>query len=132
MRRPPIVIAFVSAPVRLTLLTINHTPLLAVCKVPASVPKEEPRLQRASRATQRCNRSSSPPASRTGSILFALVSAPVDKLALPPLPCSMPLVLSLLYNQIGDEGALALAAILKETNITALRCAGAPERLAPS
>ena len=44
----------------------------------------------------------------------------------------MPLVLSLLYNQIGDEGALALAAILKETNITALRCAGAPERLAPS
>jgi len=37
----------------------------------------------------------------------------------------MPLVCSLLFNQIGDEGALALAAILKETNISALRCAAA-------
>ena len=35
----------------------------------------------------------------------------------PPIPCS------LAYNKIGDEGASALAAILKETQITELMCA---------
>jgi len=34
---------------------------------------------------------------------------------------------SLGYNQIGDKGACALAAILKETQITKLRCTAAPE-----
>ena len=32
------------------------------------------------------------------------------------------------YNQIGDKGASALAAILKETMISNLKCAAAPER----
>ena len=32
-------------------------------------------------------------------------------------------------NRIGDEGATALAAILKETMITHLKCAAAPECL---
>ena len=36
-------------------------------------------------------------------------------------------VCSLLGNRIGDEGASALAAILKETKITDLKCAAAPE-----
>ena len=38
----------------------------------------------------------------------------------------MPLAHSLDYNEIGDEGASALAAILKETQITHLECAAAP------
>ena len=33
---------------------------------------------------------------------------------------------SLGHNQIGDEGASALAAVLKETQITKLLCAAAP------
>ena len=37
----------------------------------------------------------------------------------PPTPCS------LAYNKIGDEGASALAAILKETQISNLECAAA-------
>jgi len=31
------------------------------------------------------------------------------------------------YNDIGDEGATKLAAVLKETNIADLKCAAAPE-----
>ena len=37
-----------------------------------------------------------------------------------PIPCS------LYNNHIGDEGASTLAAILKETKITDLKCAAAP------
>ena len=58
-------------------------------------------------------------------IVFAFVSAPVDTLALLHIP-ALPLVCSLGWNSIGAEGASALAAILKETQITTLRCA-APE-----
>ena len=36
---------------------------------------------------------------------------------MPPLACSIG------YNHIGHEGASALAAILKETQITTLQCA---------
>ena len=49
----------------LTLLTTSHTPLLAVCKTTASVPREQPLSPRASRATRRCNRSSRPLGART-------------------------------------------------------------------
>ena len=42
------------------------------------------------------------------------------------LTVSHPLVHSLKGNEIGDEGASALAAILKETQITHLKCAAAP------
>ena len=51
------------------------------------------------------------------------MSAPVDTRLLslpPPIPCSLG------YNQIGVEGASALAAVLKETMITNLKCAAAP------
>ena len=41
---------------------------------------------------------------------------------LPPIPCSLG------YNNIGVEGASALAAILKETKITTLECAAAPAK----
>ena len=59
------------------------------------------------------------------------VSAPVDTLLtrllshrVPPPP----LAYSLAQNEIGDEGASALAAILKETQITKLMCAAAPPK----
>ena len=50
----------------LTLRTTKHSSALAVCDITASVPKEEPRLQRASRATQHCKCSSKPTGTRTG------------------------------------------------------------------
>jgi hypothetical protein len=56
--------------------------------------------------------------------VFAFLSAPIDKLALSlpqPIPCSLGV------NGIGVEGASALAAVLKETMITHLECAAAPE-----
>ena len=40
---------------------------------------------------------------------------------------TLPLARSLEGNNIGDQGASALAAILKETKITELECAAAPE-----
>ena len=46
--------------------------------------------------------------------------------ALSPSP-SRPSLGSLYGNNIGDEGASALAAVLKETKITNLKCAAAPE-----
>ena len=61
-RRPFIVFAFVSAPID----TAHHSPpkpTHAVLLSTSSVPKEEPRSQRVSRATRRCNRSSKPPTS---------------------------------------------------------------------
>ena len=53
--------------------------------------------------------------------MFAFVSAPADTRLLPPIPCSLG------YNEIGDEGASALAAVLKETMITNLKYAPAPQ-----
>ena len=56
---------------------------------------------------------------------------PLTRLPSHTIPAP-PLIRSLDRNQIGDEGALALAAILNETKITKLRCAAAPECLVPS
>ena len=81
-------------------------------------------MLRASRATPHWNRWSRPLSARTSSRVFAFVSAPVDTLALLPSPSSLG---SLYGNSIGDEGASALAAVLKETQITHLKCAAAPE-----
>ena len=39
----------------------------------------------------------------------------------------LPLARSLYDNELGDEGVSALAAILKETQITNLKCAAAPK-----
>ena len=77
VRRRAQAFAFLSAPID----TAHHpppNPTPAVSRATSSVPKEEPRLQRASTATRRCNRSSKLPASRTSSRVFAFVSAPVD------------------------------------------------------
>ena len=58
--------------------------------------------------------------------MFVFVSAPIDTPALSPFPI-LPLARSLEDNEIGAEGATALAAVLKETKITNLECAAAPE-----
>ena len=57
---------------------------------------------------------------------FAFLSAPIDTRTLSPFPI-LPLARSLEGNKIGAEGATALAAVLKETKITNLKCAAAPE-----
>ena len=54
--------------------------------------------------------------------VFAFVSAPIDT----PQHL-LPFAHSLAENEIGDEGASALVAILKETQITNLKCAAAPK-----
>ena len=61
--------------------------------------------------------------------VFAFVSAPIDTPTLSPFP-TLPLARSLGGNDIGKKGVTALAAILKETEITELECAAAPECLA--
>jgi hypothetical protein len=55
---------------------------------------------------------------------FAFMSMPIDTPTLSPFP-NLPLAHSLGGNRIGAEGATALAAILKETQITSLGCAAA-------
>ena len=58
-------------------------------------------------------------------IVFAFVSAPIDTPTLSPPqphPCR-----SISNNEIGAEGASALAAVLKKTQITHLECAIAPQ-----
>ena len=56
--------------------------------------------------------------------MFIVLSAPIDTPTLSPFP-TLPLAHSLGANDIGAEGATALAAILKETQITNLGCAAA-------
>ena len=55
--------------------------------------------------------------------MFAFLSAPIDTVPILSLACSIG------GNGIGDEGASALAAVLKETQITHLKCAAALECL---
>ena len=59
----------------------------------------------------------------------AFMSAPIDTPTLSPF-LTLPLARSLGGNAIGKEGITVLAAILKETEITELKCAAAPECLA--
>ena len=59
---------------------------------------------------------------------FAFLSGPVDTPTLSPFP-TLPLAHRLGGNNIGAEGATALAAILKETQITNLGCAPPPHRV---
>ena len=55
---------------------------------------------------------------------FAFVSAPVDTPTVSPFPPMPPLACcSLSCNNIGDEGASAIAANLRETMISNLECA---------
>ena len=56
--------------------------------------------------------------------MFAFTSAPIDT-PLSQLP-ALPLARSLELNNIGDEGAIALAAILNKTKLTNLKCAASP------
>ena len=53
------------------------------------------------------------------------VSAPLDTTAFSPSSLR-PSPGSVSANYIGDQGASALAAVLKETRISKLECAGAP------
>ena len=58
--------------------------------------------------------------------MIAFLSTPADTPTLSPFPIP-PLACSLFGNGIGAEGATALAAILKETKITHLKCTATPE-----
>ena len=66
--------------------------------------------------------------------VFAFVPTPADMLALTRLimnACFLiiptpPFAYSLQQNSIGAEGATKLAAVLKETKISELKCAAAP------
>ena len=60
-------------------------------------------------------------------LAFAFLSAPIDSHAYSLTNPILPLACSMAVNNIGAEGASALAAILKETQITNLRCAAALE-----
>ena len=53
--------------------------------------------------------------------MFAFLSAPIDSHAYSLTNPILPLACSMAANNIGVEGASALAAILKETQITTLR-----------
>ena len=99
-------------------------------------------MQRASRATPRCNRFSKPPASRTSSRVFAFVSAPVDT---PPsvlgsltsnqlcgiketryVPPSLSDVLAnndAFEGTYTTEGITKLCEALKGSAVTSLKCA---------
>ena len=55
--------------------------------------------------------------------VFAFLSAPVDT---PTLSLLSPIPCSLESNDIGPEGASTLAAVLKETMVSSLKCAAAP------
>ena len=58
--------------------------------------------------------------------MFAFLSAPLDTALLSHAVLAPPLTRSLRGNNIGVEGASALAAILKETMISNLECAATP------
>ena len=58
--------------------------------------------------------------------MFAFVSAPIDTPTLSPFPI-LTLARSLAVNGLGEVGVTALAAVLKETKITDLKCAAALE-----
>ena len=58
-------------------------------------------------------------------LVLTFVSAPLTRLLshsslLSPIPCSLE------SNDIGPEGASTLAAVLKETMVSSLKCAAAP------
>jgi len=125
--RRPRVFAFVSAPID-TPHTTSHTPLLAVCTTTASVPREQPLSPRASRATRCCNRWGRPLGAQTRAPeCLPFCQRPLTHYWLSRHIPALSLLCSLRYNQFGNEGASALAAVLKETKITNLECAAAPE-----
>ena len=62
---------------------------------------------------------------RTDSRVFAFLSAPIDTPIHSHRSNLTHALHSIGYNEIGDKGASALAAILKETKIINLRCATA-------
>ena len=62
-------------------------------------------------------------------VIIACVSAPVGTPTLSPF-LTLPLACRLYCNEIGDEGASALSAVLKETQITHLECAAAQQSFA--
>ena len=67
---------------------------------------------------------------RPQSQCLLLCQRPLTRLLSHTIPAP-PLIRSLGYNKIGDRSACALATILKETKITQLRCAAAPQSVFP-
>ena len=112
--RLPIVFANVSAPVD------TASPVLAVLLGTNSASKEEPLSLTGSRATRRCKCSSRLLGARTGPKCSPFCQRPLTRLI-----SALLLAHSLENNQIRNKGASALAAILKETQITNLKCAAA-------
>jgi hypothetical protein len=103
----------------------TSSPVLAVLLITNSVRKEESLLLTGSRETRRCKCSSRLLGARTGPKCSASCQRPLTRLlSHHPHPT---LTRSLGGNDIGAEGATALAAILKETKITILGCAAARE-----
>ena len=102
-----------------------HAPALSYTPIPWAVSGTTASETRAPlRSPPSSRRLRSPTSSEPLPQVFDFVSAPVDTRLLPPIPCNP---CSLGCNGIGDQGASALAAILKETQITNLECAAAPE-----
>ena len=109
VRHCPRVFAFMSAPIDMA-HHLPPNPTLAVSSTTSSVLKEEPRLQRASRATRRCNRLSKSPASRTSPRESSrLCQRPLTLLS----TCFLTRTRRLGYNDLGAGGAAALAEGLK-------------------
>ena len=103
-----------------TALSLCPHPSLAVSRATMN---SETRGSRRSPLSSRRRRS--PPSSAPHHPgLFAFVSTPIDTPTLSPSPIP-PVARSLGSNHIGVKGASALAAILKETMISNLKCAAA-------
>jgi hypothetical protein len=111
------VFAFLSAP--LDTLALSPFPLYSLVTVwstTASKTRAPPRSLPSSRR-RRSPTCGAPPPKCSLSCQCPLTHAPA--ISLPPIPYSLG------FNDIGAEGATALAAILKETQITNLGCATA-------
>ena len=117
VRRRPRVFAFVSTPIDTPTLSPSPScPSLAVLGAPTLEQRAPLRSPPSSR------RRGSPSWGKPPTRVFAFVSAPLTRLL-----CALLLICSLSWNNIGDEGAFALAAVLNETQITTLKCASALE-----
>ena len=123
MRRRPSVCFRVSAIDTPSLSLFPSYPSLAVSNATASKTRAPLRLLPSS-TRRRSQTSSEPPPPKC---LLSCQRPLIDTPTLSPFPI-LPLARSLWGNNIRAEGASALAAILKETKITTLKCAAAPAK----
>jgi len=121
VRRRPRTFAFLSGPIDTPTLSPSPPhPSLAVSDTTTSEIRVPPRSPPSSRRRRSPTWGAPPPE------CLLLCQCPLTRLYSLTIP-TPPLARSLGGNSIGAEGATALAAILKETQITNLRCAAAPE-----